>query len=215
MRGDVDALSRMRATVRSADKTSKQLRKKLARSAQRRITRKRRGANLDEISVQFVQFIGLVPVVVASHSDANLLSELHIALNSQLLPAREDGEKPRYAFRCQEATDGSCLILAPRRGATIENLRFFCGSSTGPSIPTGPVLITPLFLANVPLPFPLFENEGCEGQPIFGIGISEHIVRGVKVLCLHGMEATESAASTPVCGGLCKDVVRFLGLFSR
>ena len=103
----------MRATVRSADKTSKQLRKKLARSAQRRITRKRRGANLDEISVQFVQFIGLVPVVVASHSDANLLSELHIALNSQLLPAREDGEKPRYAFRCQEATDGSCLLLTP------------------------------------------------------------------------------------------------------
>ena len=208
-------LSRMRATVRSADKTSKQLRKKLARSAQRKITRKRRGANLDEISVQFVQFIGLVPVVVASHSDANLLSELHIALNSQLLPAREDGEKPRYAFRCQEATDGSCLILAPRRGATIENLRFFCGSSTGPSIPTGPVLITPLFLANVPLPFPLFENDGCEGHPKSGIGVSEHIVRGVKVVCLHATSVNECPTSTVVNGGLCKDVVRFLGLRPR
>ena len=205
MRGDVGVVSRIRAAVRSADKTSKHLRKKLA-------TRKRRGANLDEISVQL---IGMMPMVVAVHSDANLLSELHIALNSQLLPAREDGEKPRYAFRCQEATDGSCLLLAPRRGATLENLRFFCGSSTGPSIPTGPVRITPLFLANVPLPFPLFENEGCEGQPKSGIGVSEHVVRGVKVVCLHATSVTESPTSTVVNGGLCKDVVRFLGLRPR
>ena len=103
----------------------------------------------------------------------------------------------------------------PKEGATLENLRFFCGSSTGLSIPTGPVLINPLLLASTLLPFPLFENEGCGGLPLCGIGVSEHVVRGVKVVCLHGMKATESAASTAVCGGLCKDVVRFLGLCSR